>query len=259
MNPVNDLPAAARTALRCLDLTSLNDTDGEAEVEALCRRAQSPFGAVAAVCVWARMAALARRQLPPHIAVAAVANFPVGGSDVAAALCDVRQIVEAGAQELDVVLPWRALRDGDAAAAEDLLLAVRRASEGLRLKVILESGELHDDVLIARAAVLALDCGADLLKTSTGKTPVGATLGAARVMLQAIAAHPQAREHAGLKVSGGIRRVADALPYIELCRSLLGEAALRPQRLRIGASSLLDDIEAVLGGTAATATATGSY
>jgi deoxyribose-phosphate aldolase len=137
---------------------------------------------------------------------------------------------------------------------------VRRACEGLRLKVILESGELHDDALVTRAAALALDCGADLLKTSTGKTPVGATPAAARVMLQTIAAHPKACDRAGLKVSGGIRRVADALPYIELCRSHLGEAALQPQRLgetwqpprfRIGASSLLDDIEAVLGGMAA--------
>ncbi len=267
MPAAHPLESAARIALQCLDLTSLNDTDGEADVAALCRRAQSPFGAVAAVCVWPRLAAFARRQLPPHIAVAAVANFPAGGSDVAAALRDVQQIVEAGAQEVDVVLPWRALRDGDTAAAEDLLHAVRRACEGLRLKVILESGELQVDALVARAAALALGCSADLLKTSTGKTPVGATPAAARVMLQAIAAHPQACGHAGLKVSGGIRRVADALPYIELCRSLLGDAALRPQRFgetwqpprfRIGASSLLDDIEAVLGGTAAAA-ATGRY
>jgi deoxyribose-phosphate aldolase len=260
MQGARPLESAARIALRCLDLTSLSDTDGEAEVAALCRRAQSPFGAVAAVCVWPRLAAFARRQLPPHIAVAAVANFPAGGSDVAAALRDVRQIAEAGAQEVDVVLPWRALRDGDAAAAEELLRAVRRACEGLRLKVILESGELRDDALVARAAGLALDCGADLLKTSTGKTPVGATPAAALSMLQAIVARAMARDRAGLKVSGGIRRVADALPYIELCRSHLGEAALQPQRLgetwqpprfRIGASSLLDDIEAVLGGMAA--------
>jgi deoxyribose-phosphate aldolase len=215
MQGARPLESAARIALRCLDLTSLSDTDGEAEVAALCRRAQSPFGAVAAVCVWPRLAAFARRQLPPYVAVAAVANFPAGGSDVAAALRDVRQIAEAG---------------------------------------------VHDDALVARAAGLALDCGADLLKTSTGKTPVGATPAAALSMLQAIVARAMARDRAGLKVSGGIRRVADALPYIELCHSHLGEAALQPQRFgetwqpprfRIGASSLLDDIEAVLGGMAA--------
>jgi deoxyribose-phosphate aldolase len=249
---------AARIALRCLDLTSLNDADDEAAVVRLCERATGRFGPVAAVCVWPRFAALARRQLPASIRVAAVTNFPTGGSDIDAALHDVQQIVAAGAQEVDVVLPWRALRDGDDASAERLLRAVRRGCEGLRLKVILESGELCDGTLIARAAALALDCGADLLKTSTGKAPVGATPTAALWMLQAIVAHPQARDRAGLKISGGIRRVADALPYIELCRSHLGEAALQPQRFRIGASSLLDDIEAMLGGTAAPSAA-GTY
>jgi deoxyribose-phosphate aldolase len=252
------IESAARLALRCLDLTSLNDGDDEAAVSRLCSRAQGRFGNVAAVCVWPRFAAFARRQLPASIGVAAVANFPDGGSDIEAALRDVRQIVDAGAQEVDVVLPWRALRDGDLAAADALLRAVREASAGLRLKVILETGELQDAALIARAAQLALDAGADMLKTSTGKTPHGATPAAAEGMLHAIAAHPAARGHAGLKVSGGIRRVADALPYIALCRQHLGEAALQPQRLRIGASALLDDIEAVLGGQAAPA-AQGGY
>jgi deoxyribose-phosphate aldolase len=249
---------AARIALRCLDLTSLNEADDEAAIARLCQRAQGVFGEVAAVCVWPRFAALARSLLPPQVAVAAVANFPAGGTDIDAALRDVDEIVAAGAQEVDVVLPWRALRDGNAASAQALLRAVRQACAGLRLKVILETGELQDEALVARASVLSLDAGADMLKTSTGKSPAGATLAAAEVMLCCIAAHPTARASAGLKVSGGIRRVADALPYIALCRSHLGEAALQPQRLRIGASSLLDDIEVVLGGTAAP-TGPGNY
>jgi len=252
-------PTAAAIALRCLDLTSLNDADDEAAIARLCQRAQGVHGAVAAVCVWPRFAGLARSLLPPQIAVAAAANFPAGGSDIDAALHDVQQIVAAGAQEVDVVLPWRALRGGDSAAAEALLRAVRQACPGLRLKVILETGELQDEALITRAAVLALDAGADMLKTSTGKTPHGASLPAAEAMLRCISAHPTARGRAGLKVSGGIRRVADVLPYLTLCRSLLGEAALQPQRLRIGASSLLDDIEAVLGGSAAAPAATDGY
>jgi len=245
------IESSARLALCCLDLTSLNEGDDEAAVARLCARAQGRFGNVAAVCVWPRLAAFARRQLPAPIGVAAVANFPAGGTDIDAALRDVRQIVAAGAQEVDVVLPWRALRDGDAPAADALLRAVREASAGLRLKVILETGQLQDTALIARAAQLALDAGADLLKTSTGKTAHGATPAAAETLLRGIAGHPSARDHAGLKVSGGIRRVADALPYIALCRQLLGEAALQPRRFRIGASSLLDDIEAVLGGSTA--------
>jgi deoxyribose-phosphate aldolase len=267
MDPKPSIEAAARIALRCLDLTSLNDGDDEAGVARLCARAHGAHGDVAAVCVWPRLAAFARSQLPTQIAVAAVANFPAGGADIEAALREVRQIVDAGAQEVDVVLPWRALRDGDAAAADALLRAVREASAGLRLKVILESGELRDETLITRASQLALAAGADMLKTSTGKTAIGATPAAAELMLRAIVAHPAARARAGLKVSGGIRRVADALPYIGLCSQHLGEGALRPQRFgetwqpprfRIGASSLLDDIEAVLGGTAAPA-AEGGY
>lgn len=263
MSAVHDEPGlheAARAALRCLDLTSLNDADDEAAIARLCARAQGAHGAVAAVCVWPRLAAHARRLLPPSIAVAAVANFPAGGTDIDAALRDVRQIVAAGAQEVDVVLPWRALRDGDAVASEALLRAVRAACAGLRLKVILESGELQDEALVARASTLALAAGADMLKTSTGKTPHGATLQAAETMLRAIAAQARAPALAqpGLKVSGGIRRVADVLPYFALCRRHGGDAALQPQRLRIGASSLLDDIEAVLGGTAPAAAA-GDY
>jgi len=253
-----DEHAAALVALRCLDLTSLNDADDEAAVARLCARAQGRFGNVAAVCVWPHLAALARRQLPASIRVAAVANFPAGGTDLDAALLEVRQIVDAGAQEVDVVLPWRALRLGDEQLAVALLQAVRAACAGLTLKVILETGELTEVVLVERASRLALDAGADFLKTSTGKTPIGATLAAAEAMLRAIVAYPAARDCVGLKVSGGIRRVADALPYIALCRQYLGEAALQPQRLRIGASSLLDDIEAVLGGTVSP-TAEGSY
>ena len=146
-----------------------------------------------------------------------------------------------------MVLPWRALLAGDAAAAEGLLRAVRQACCGLRLKVILETGELRDDTSILRAARLALDCGADFLKTSTGKTAVSATPQAARLLLQAIDDDPPARQRVGMKVSGGIRRVADAMPYIAMCGTALGADALRPPRFRIGASSLLNDIEALLG------------
>ncbi len=208
-----DLQTTARTALACLDLTSLNDgqdvAGGQADIEALCARAQGRFGNTAAVCVWPRLAGLARSLLPPSIRVAAVANFPDGGSDAERALRDTGEIVAAGAQEVDVVLPWR-----DLAAAPALLAAVRRACEGLTLKVILETGELKDEALIGRACRMALDAGADFLKTSTGKRPVSATPDAARLLLAAIAGDPQARGRVGFKPAGGIRTVADAAIYI---------------------------------------------
>ncbi len=242
------IETAARLALRCLDLTSLNDADGEADVARLCQRAQGPFGDVAAVCVWPHLAAFVRALLPPHIAVAAVANFPAGGTDIDAALRDVQQIVAAGAQEVDVVLPWRALLSDDAAAAESLLRAVRQACSGLRLKVILETGELREDTSILRAARLALDCGADFLKTSTGKTAVSATPQAARLLLQAIDDNPQARQRVGLEGLGRHPARGRCAALHASVESALGADALQPARFRIGASSLLDDIEAVLGG-----------
>lgn len=245
-----DLPTTARLALACLDLTRLNDADTEADVLALCRRADGPHGAVAAVCVWPRFAALARRVLPAQIAVAAVANFPGGGADVEQAVRETWAIVDAGADEVDVVLPFGRLMQGDEKTVADLLGAVRRACADQRLKVILETGVLADDTLILRASRLALDAGADFLKTSTGKTPIGATPQAVRSMLQAIAADPRRAATAGLKVSGGVRTVGDAAVHFDLVAQVLGASALTPGRLRIGASSLLDDIEAVLGGRA---------
>ena len=245
------LPSQARIALACLDLTSLNDADCEADVAALCARAQGPCGPVAAVCVWPRFAGLARSLLPAHIAVAAVANFPDGSAAVDRALRETDTIVRAGAQEVDLVLPWKSLLAGDEAAVTRLLRAARGACAGQTLKVILESGELRSSALIAHAARLALDAGADFIKTSTGKTAVSATPEAARTMLGAIAAHPQAAQRAGFKASGGIRNVVEAGTYMALVRSLLGPQALTSARFRIGASSLLNDLEAVLRGAGA--------
>ena len=235
----------ARLSLQCLDLTSLNDGDTAADMDALCARAQTRFGPVAAVCVWPRFVTQVRKQLPASIRVAAVSNFPAGALDVALALADVRTIVQSGGDEVDVVLPYRAQMDGQAVKCADFLAQVRAASPALTLKVIIESGELSTRDWIAQATRLALAGGADFVKTSTGKTPVSATVDAATVMLQEIAASglPQA----GFKASGGIRTVQDAKVYLDLVASLLGEAALTPQRFRLGASGLLKDIEAVLG------------
>ena len=256
----HELHASARIALACLDLTSLNDADTEADIAKLCQRAQGPFGPVAAVCVWPHLAAFARAQLPSHIGVAAVANFPHGGANADAAVQDTLHIVQAGAQEVDVVLPYQALMAGDSATVSRLLEAVRQACPGLVLKVILETGELKTPELITQASQLALQAGADFLKTSTGKTPVNATPEAARLMLAAIAADPMTRHRVGFKASGGIRTVQESVLYQALVRQHLGDAALKPTRFRIGASSILNDIEAVLSGTSTTQVAApGTY
>lgn len=244
---MDELRHAARQALACLDLTSLNDghdlNGGEADIEALCAKADGPHGPTAAVCVWPRLAARARALLPPSIRVAAVANFPAGSSDIARAVRDTAEIAAAGAQEVDVVMPYR-----DLASAPALLAAVRRECQGLTLKVILETGDIDGEALILQAARMALDAGADFLKTSTGKRPVAATPAAARLLLASIATDPRAQGRVGFKPAGGIRTVADAALYLQLTAELLGPAALTPARFRIGASGLLTDIEAVLSG-----------
>ncbi len=241
----DDERAAARAALACLDLTSLNDDDNARTIDALCERAVSRFGRVAAVCVWPRFVAQARAALPGDIAVAAVANFPEGLLDEGRALADTQAIVDGGGDEVDLVLPWRAMQGGQASEAAQLVARVRAACRGQRLKLIIESGELSSDDAIRQACRIGLDAGVDFLKTSSGKTAHGASLGAARVMLSEIAAQPRP---VGFKASGGIRSVADAAGYIALVRELLGQDEATPRRLRFGASGLLSDIERVLSG-----------
>jgi deoxyribose-phosphate aldolase len=256
----------ARIALACLDLTSLNDGDSAADIDVLCAKAQavsaqgtqSARGPVAAVCVWPRFVAQARGLLPAGIRVAAVANFPDGSLDTARAVRDARAIVDAGGDEIDLVLPYRAFIAGQSVACAALIAAVRAATAGHTLKLIIESGELKDPALIRSACELGLAEGVDFLKTSTGKSVVSATPEAARVMLDTIASHPRGAI-VGFKASGGVRRVADAAIYIALTRERLGAASLVPTRLRFGASGLLGDIEAVLSGAAGSASSGGAY
>jgi deoxyribose-phosphate aldolase len=151
-----------------------------------------------------------------------------------------------------VVLPWQALLAGQSTEVAEFLSEVRFASRPLTLKVIIESGELATAERIAEATRLALAAGADFVKTSTGKTKVGATPAAAATMLKEIAA--SGLSAAGFKASGGVRSVLDAAGYIAQAEAALGAGALNPQRLRFGASGLLTDIEAVLSGAESVAT-----
>jgi deoxyribose-phosphate aldolase len=245
--PSADELANARVTLACLDLTSLNDNDDAHAIDVLCGRAVTPWGHAAAVCVWPRFAAQARAALPRKVAVAAVANFPDGALDPAGALADTQTIVDGGGDEVDLVLPWRAMQDGQHAEAAQLVAQVRKACVGKRLKLIIESGELPSAHAIAQACAIGLDNGVDFLKTSTGKTAHGVSLPAARQMMAAIAAHRRGAA-VGFKAAGGIRTVADAAGYIMLARQILGPGAAKPTRLRFGASGLLGDIERMLSG-----------
>ncbi|GJD56004.1 deoxyribose-phosphate aldolase [Methylobacterium dankookense] len=234
-NPTDPGAASvARRALPLLDLTDLGEGCTPDRIAVLCRDARD--GGVAAICVWPAFVKQGAALLAGSgIKVATVVNFPDGGEDAAAAAAETKAARAAGADEIDLVLPYRAVMRGDAARARALVAAVRAACGPACLKVILETGSLETPERVAQASLLALEEGADFLKTSTGKSPVSATPEAAGLMLAAIAA---SGKPAGLKVSGGLRRVADAAAYLAIADALMGPGWATPKTFRLGASSL---------------------
>jgi deoxyribose-phosphate aldolase len=231
--------AFARRAIALLDLTDLSNGLDEAGVERLCARAVTPLGPVAAVCLWAGFVPQARRLLRgTPVRIATVVNFPAGEDDVMRAADEARYALLDGADEIDVVLPWRSLIAGRQEVVGALLGAVRAVvPPGKTLKTILETGELKTPALIRAAARIAIGTGADIIKTSTGKTEVSATPEAVRLMLEEIRASGR---RVGLKPSGGIRTADDARAYLALADEIMGEGWARPETFRFGASGLLD-------------------
>jgi deoxyribose-phosphate aldolase len=248
----------ARRAISLLDLTELGDTASEEQVAHLCDRAITPHGAVAAVCVWPRHVPLAVERLwGTNVRIATVVNFPSGDELIDAVVAVTTQAIADGADEIDLVLPYRALANGRRDTAAAMVDAVRAVvpADSHRLKVILETGELADTDLIREAADLAVAHGADFIKTSTGKTPHSASLEATEVMLGVIAGTDRA---VGLKPSGGIRTTTDATAYLEQADRVMGAAWAAPTTFRFGASGLLDALLATIAGDETT-TAKGGY
>jgi deoxyribose-phosphate aldolase len=240
---------AAQRLLSMTDLTSLNDTDTDDTIRKLLQSSATSAGKVAAVCCHARFIPLARPVLQQQgVALAVVTNFPDGNADVAAARTETAEAVAAGADEVDVVFPYRALLSGDAKTGAALVRACREAcGDRALLKVILETGQLRRDNDIRRAAQIACDEGAHFLKTSTGKTKPGATEEAVSVLLDVIALYGKRGRWVGLKVSGGVRTIETARGYLDMFEDRFGAASANPTNFRIGASSLVRDILTVLG------------
>ena len=246
---------AARRALACLDLTNLDADCDPAAITALCARARTPRGPVAAVCVWPRFVAQCRRELDGSpVRIATVVNFPSGEEPRKYPRADARKALDEGADEIDLVVPWRRLAAGHAQTVTDTVRELREICGPATLKAILETGELKDPALIRRAADAALAGGADFLKTSTGKVPVNATPEAAEILLRAILASGR---DVGLKPAGGVRTTADAATYLTLCDRLMGEGWATPARFRIGASGVLAALLATLDGAEAPAAGKG--
>ncbi len=238
----------AALALSLLDLTDLTDDCTPEAIEKLCASARTPHGHTAAICIWPRFVAQARSILGPSstVKIATVVNFPSGNLPVETVVAETQQAIADGADEIDLVIPYRAFMAGDEQAVRTMISAVREACPSpVLLKTILETGELKDRGLIHSASHIAIQEGADFIKTSTGKVAVNATLEAADIMLTCIR---ESGRKVGFKPAGGVRTVGDARLYLNLAATIHSPDWPMPSTFRFGASSLLGDILSVLEG-----------
>ncbi|WP_433962825.1 deoxyribose-phosphate aldolase [Roseitalea porphyridii] len=247
-------------AIRCIDLTTLAGDDTEGRVHRLCAKARQPLAAhivdglgiaelelhTGAVCVYPTMVPHAVAALEgTSIPVASVATgFPAGLTPLAIRLAEIRYAVEAGADEIDIVITREHVLRRDWAALHNEVRQMREACGHAHLKAILATGELETLRNVYCASMVAMQAGADFIKTSTGKEGVNATLPVSLVMVRAIRDYEMATGHrVGFKPAGGMKTAKDALAWQILMKEELGNDWLRPDLFRLGASSMLADIE----------------
>jgi deoxyribose-phosphate aldolase len=242
---------ALETAVRMMDLTTLEGADTPGKVAALCSKAVRPdpgdrtIPSVAAVCVYPNLVPVAKERLAgTGVKVAAVSTyFPSGQAPLDVKLRDVRDAIELGADEIDMVIDRGAFLSGRYAKVYDEVVKVKEACGEAHLKVILETGELGTYDNVRRASLLAMAAGADFIKTSTGKVSPAATLPVSLVMLEAIRdVHDETGRIVGFKPAGGIRVAKQAIQHLVLVHETLGPDWLTPDLHRFGASSLLNDV-----------------
>jgi deoxyribose-phosphate aldolase len=242
---------ALELAVRVTDLTTLEGADTPGKVAALCSKAIRPnpsdpgVPSVAAICVYPNLVPTAKARLDGSgVRVAAVATaFPSGQTPIDLKVAEVTRALELGADEIDMVIDRGAFLSGRYAKVFDEIVQVKAAIGETHLKVILETGELGTYDNIRRASLLAMAAGADFIKTSTGKISPAATLPTALCMLEAIRdVHDETGRVVGFKAAGGVRAAKQAIQHLVLVHETLGPDWLTPDRYRIGASSLLNDV-----------------
>jgi deoxyribose-phosphate aldolase len=238
-------------SIRMMDLTTLEGKDTPGKVRALCAKAMHPqpgdptIPSVAAICVYPALVADAREALKGSaVHVASVATgFPSGQTFREIKIAETRMAVEAGADEVDMVIDRNAFLAGDYQTVFEEIVAVKEACGAAHLKVILETGELETYDNVRRASVLAMAAGADFIKTSTGKVAPAATLPVTLVMMEAVRDFErETGREIGIKPAGGIRTAKEAVQYLVVLYETLGPRWMRPERFRFGASSLLNDV-----------------
>jgi len=245
-------------AIRCIDLTTLSGDDTAGRVARLCAKARMPVRRdileglglealqVGAVCVYPTMVAHAVKALEGSgIPVASVATgFPAGLTPLPLRLAEISYAVEQGAAEIDIVITREHVLTGNWSALYDEVAAMRQACGAAHMKAILATGELKTLRNVYRASMVAMQAGADFIKTSTGKEEVNATLPVSLTMLRALRDY---RDHSGqivgFKPAGGLKTAKDALLWLILMKEELGLRWMQPDLFRIGASSMLGDIE----------------
>jgi deoxyribose-phosphate aldolase len=242
---------ALELAIRMMDLTTLEGADTPGKVRAMCAKAMVPDPAdlsvphVAAVCVYPSLVATARRALRGSaVKVASVATaFPSGQAPLDIKLADVRAAVEAGADEIDMVIDRGAFLSGRIGRVYEEVVAVKDACGDAHLKVILETGELGSYDAVRKASLVAIAGGADFIKTSSGKVTPAATLPVTLCMLEVIRdVHDETGLVIGMKPAGGIRTAKQSVQYLCLLHETLGPDWMTPDLFRFGASSLLNDV-----------------
>lgn len=238
-----NLKTAAQTALGLMDLTTLNDNDTNEIVASLCEQAITTVGETAAICIYPQFIPAAKRAFADlnmtNVSIATVTNFPHGNDNVQIAVQETQNAVALGADEVDVVFPYRALIAGNKQIGLELVKACKAACGDVMLKVIIESGELKTPELIKQASEISIDGGADFIKTSTGKVAVNATLASAEIMLNVIR---DKNKNVGFKAAGGVKTAMDAKAYLDLTTDIMGADWISAKHFRFGASSLLADL-----------------
>ena len=231
---MTDLTASSLRALKLMDLTTLNDDDTNEKVIALCHQAKTPVGNTAAVCIYPRFIPIARKTLneqgTPDIRIATVTNFPHGNDDIDIALAETRAAIAYGADEVDVVFPYRALIAGNEQVGFDLVKACKEAcaAANVLLKVIIETGELKEDALIRKASEIAIKAGADFIKLE-------------------VIRDMGVQQSVGFKPAGGVRSAEDAQKFLAIADELFGADWADSRHYRFGASSLLASLLKALG------------
>jgi deoxyribose-phosphate aldolase len=243
--------------LNLVDLTSLNTTDNKSHIIHLTGKVNSFSGRfsnipnVAAICVYPNFVTVVKEKLKAkNIKIASVAGgFPASQTFRSIKVTECKMAVEAGADEIDIVIPVGAFLGNDFVAVADEIREIKGAIGNKQLKVIVESGLLGDFEHIFRASMIAMDAGADFIKTSTGKTTVSATPEAAFVMCRAISDfYSETGIRVGFKAAGGIVTPADAITYYQIVKHCLGEEWLNNTLFRIGASRLANNILSEISG-----------